>query len=350
METIQITPVSHSRASEVDINHITMGTCFTDYMLVCDYYDGAWHNPRIEPLGPIATHPSAMALHYGQAIFEGLKATMGKDGIPVLFRPMENAIRLNHSADRMGMPAFPEDLFVEALRQFVALERNWVPTAEGSSLYLRPFMYADEAFTGMRAATHYKFVIFATPAGPYFSRRIRLYAETEYIRAAQGGTGAAKAAGNYAAAIRPTELAKKRGYDQVLWMDARNFDHILEVGTMNIFFKINGKFITPALDGTVLAGVTRSSVIGVLQHMGFEVEERPVSMQEILDASTRGTLEEAFGTGTAVGIALIDEIGYREHQIMLPQGNPVGEKVNRFLNDLKTQKQADPFGWVMPVA
>ena len=210
-------------------------------------------------------------------------------------------------------------------------------------------MYADEAFTGMRAATHYKFIIFATPAGPYFSRRIRLFAETQYIRAAQGGTGEAKAAGNYAAAILPTEKAKARGYDQVLWLDAHDFEYILEVGTMNIFFKIKGEFVTPSLDGSVLAGVTRSSVMTLLRDMGFSVTERPVSMKEIREAAANGTLEEAFGTGTAVGIALVDEIGYQDTHIAFPQGNPVGEEVNRRLNAIKTQKEADPFGWVVPV-
>lgn len=346
---IPVTLATTAGYLEVDLDHIPMGLAFTDHMLIAEYAHGKWNTPQILPMAPLSTHPSAMALHYGQAIFEGLKVTRGIDGNPVLFRPFENAKRLNLSADRMGMPAFPVDLFVESLEAFVAVEHNWVPSADGSALYLRPFMYADEAYTGMRAATSYKFVLFGTPTGPYFNRRIRLYAETQYIRAAQGGTGEAKAAGNYAAAIRPTELAKQKGYDQVLWLDAQSFDRILEVGTMNIFFKIKGEFITPELDGTVLAGVTRSSVIELLKDMGFTVTERTVSIQEILEASANGTLEEAFGTGTAVGIALIDEIGYQDNHIVLPKGNPVGEEVNRRLNAIKTQKEADPFGWIIPV-
>lgn len=345
-QSISVKKVEQSRVSTVDINAATMGIHFTDHMFVCDYENGKWINARIEPLAPIATHPSAMALHYGQAIFEGLKATIGKNG-PVLFRPQMNAHRLNESARRLGMPDFPEDLFVDALKQFVWLERNWVPTAPGSALYLRPFMYADEAFTGMRAATHYKFIIFATPAGPYFSKRIRLYAETNYIRAAAGGTGEAKAAGNYAAAIRPTEMAKKQGYDQVLWLDARNFENILEVGTMNIFFKIGGEFITPNLDGTVLAGVTRDSVIALLKKKGFTVTERPISIHEIIEAEDNNTLEEAFGTGTAVGIAMLDEIGYRDRIIKFPAGNLVGNEINLTLNQLKTQEIEDEFGWII---
>jgi len=192
IHSIKITKVAQSKAGEVDFHNITMGTCFTDHMFVCDYENGTWHNPRIEPLALIPTHPAAMALHYGQAIFEGMKATLGKDGTPLLFRPDENAKRLNHSADRMGMPSFPEDLFVEALKQFTALEKEWIPTQEGSALYLRPFMYADEPFIGMRAATSFKFIVMGSPAGPFFSRKIKLYAEKKYVRAVNGGTGKPK--------------------------------------------------------------------------------------------------------------------------------------------------------------
>lgn len=347
--TISVKRAEKSRINEVDINEVPMGTQFTDHMFVCDYLNDEWVNPRIEPLAPIATHPSAMALHYGQAIFEGLKATLGVDGIPVLFRPDQNAARLNQSADRMAMPDFPEDLFVEALKILVGIDRNWVPSAAGSALYLRPFMYADEAYTGMRASTSYKFIIFATPAKAFFNKRIKLYAETKYIRAANGGTGEAKAAGNYAAAIRPTEIAKSNGYDQVLWLDAQNFENIMEVGTMNIFFKVNGKFITPSLDGCVLAGITRSSVIELLRSKGYAVTERPISMHEIIDAYDKGILEEAFGTGTAVGIAMVDEIGYQDRIIKLPAANPVTQDINDSLAKMKRGLAEDPFGWIIPV-
>jgi len=345
--SIKITKVENSKSNEVDFNNIVMGTRFTDHMFICDYQNGEWINPRIEPLDLIPTHPAAMALHYGQAIFEGMKATLGKNEVPLLFRPEENAKRLNFSADRMGMPFFPEDLFVEALKKLVAIEKNWIPTQEGSALYLRPFMYADEPFIGMRAATSFKFIVMASPAGPFFSKRIKLYAETKYIRAANGGTGEAKAAGNYAAAIRPTEIAKAKGYDQVLWLDARDFEYIQEVGTMNIFFKIDGKVITPNLSGSVLSGITRMSVIDLLRDKGFEVTERPIKISEIIEASNNGTLEEAFGTGTAVGIAMIEEIGYKEIDIKLPIENPVSQDINRTLNAIKTQKIEDKFGWIV---
>lgn len=349
MYDIKVTKVTTSRASAVNFENIPMGVEFSDHMFICDYEDGRWINPRIEPLANLSMHPAAMALHYGQAIFEGMKATKAPDGTPMIFRADDNAHRMNVSARRMGMPEFPEDLFVEALRQYVELEHQWIPSQEGSALYLRPFMFADEPFIGMRAATKYKFMIIASPAGPFFSRPIKLYAETQYIRAAVGGTGEAKAAGNYAAAILPTELAKKKGYDQVLWLDPEKFEYVQEVGTMNIFFKIGGKLITPDMNGAILNGITRLSVIELLRDKGFEVEERPLSMNEVLEAFRNGTLEEAFGVGTAVSIALIEAIEYRGEVITFPKETPVANDIKKTLDNIKTGKEPDKFGWMMPV-
>ena len=346
---ISIKKVEKSRVSDLDFNNIPLGKTFTDHMFICDYENGTWVNPRIEPLHLVPTHPAAMALHYGQAIFEGMKATVDQDGNPMLFRPVENAVRMNKSADRMGMPNFPVELFVEGLKQLVAIEQSWIPPKDGSALYLRPFMYADEPFIGMRAATHYKFMIITSPAGPFFSKRIKLWAEKKFIRAAHGGTGEAKAAGNYAAAIKPTEIAKGKGYDQVLWLDAINHEYIEEVGTMNIFFKINGKFITPKLDGSVLDGITRKSVIELLRSMDYEVTERLISINEIKDASQDGSLEEAFGTGTAVGIAYIQEIGLEGETIKVSDVSPVGLEVNDMLNAIKKGKIEDGFNWMVKV-
>ncbi|WP_111685344.1 branched-chain amino acid aminotransferase [Winogradskyella tangerina] len=345
--TIPITKVEQSKIDALDFDNIPLGTTFTDHMFICDYENGAWVNPRIIPMGMIPTHPAAMALHYGQAIFEGMKAYKDTQGEPMLFRPEQNAKRLNTSADRMGMPNFPEDLFVEGLKELVSLEHNWIPPQQGSALYLRPFMYADEPFIGMRAATSYKFIIMASPAGPFFSKRIKLWAEKQFIRAAHGGTGEAKAAGNYAAAIRPTELAKAKGYDQVLWLDAHEHKYIQEVGTMNIFFKINGEFITPELDGSVLHGITRASVIDLLRSMGYKVTEQKITLDQIREASNKGTLEEAFGTGTAVGIAYIQEIGLEGETIHVSDESPVGLKVNDTLNAIKTGQIEDTFGWML---
>lgn len=347
MKNIHITKTEHSKLNELDFNNIPLGKIFTDHMFICDYEDGEWQNPRIEPLKTIATHPATMALHYGQAIFEGMKATLNSDGTPLLFRPKKNAERLNFSADRMGMPNFPVELFEEGLKQLVSLERNWIPPQEGSAMYLRPFMYADEHFIGMRAATSYKFIIICSPAGPYFSERIRLFAEKKYIRAATGGTGEAKAAGNYAAAIKPTENAKSKGYNQVLWLDAFEHKYIQEVGTMNIFFKIDGKIITPYRDGNILDGITRMSVIDVLKDKGFEVTERPITIDEIKEASENGTLEEAFGTGTAIGIAYIQEIGTDEGMIHVSDASPVAEDVNDTLNGIKIGALEDKFNWMV---
>ncbi|GGG19379.1 branched-chain-amino-acid aminotransferase 2 [Dokdonia pacifica] len=345
---ITITKTSDSKLDSIDFDNIPLGRAFTDHMFICDYADGKWQNPRVTPLELIPTHPAAMALHYGQAIFEGMKSTLSRKREPLLFRPAENASRLNASARRMGMPEFPEDLFVEGLKALVAVEQGWIPPADGSALYLRPFMYADEPFIGMRAATSFKFIIIASPAGPFFSKPVKLWAEKNYIRAAAGGTGEAKAAGNYAAAIRPTEIAKSKGFDQVLWLDANEHTYIQEVGTMNIFFKINGQFITPNLDGSVLHGITRKSVIDLLKHKGYTVTERPITIQEIAEAAQNGNLEEAFGTGTAVGIAYIQEIGWGDDTIKVSETYPVGEAINDSLNAIKTGLEEDVFGWMMP--
>ncbi len=346
---IAIQKIETSKVDTIDFNNIPLGTSFTDHMFICDYKDGEWQNPRIEPLALIPTHPAAMALHYGQAIFEGMKANVDADGTPMLFRADKNAARLNFSADRMGMPNVPEELFVEGLKQLVAMDKAWIPPQDGSALYLRPFMYADEAFIGMRAATSYKFIIMASPAGPFFSKRIKLWAEKKFVRAVDGGTGEAKAAGNYAAAIRPTELAKAKGYDQVLWLDAVEHEYIQEVGTMNIFFKIDGKFITPRRDGAILDGITRMSVIDILKDKGFEVIERPITLTEIREASEKGLLEEAFGTGTAVGIAYIQSIGTENGDIHVSDESPVGLEVNDTLNAIKTGKIEDKFNWMIKV-
>ncbi len=349
MEKIKITKTEHSKLSELDFENIPLGKIFTDHMFICDYENGLWKNPRIEPIHDISTHPATMALHYGQAIFEGMKATLNAKGEPLLFRPNKNATRLNTSAVRMGMPELPEEIFTEGLKQLVSLDREWIPKKKGSAMYLRPFMYATEHFIGMRAATRYKFIIICSPTGLYFIERIKLWAEKKFIRAAHGGTGEAKAAGNYAAAILPTENAKAKGYTQVLWLDAVEHKYIEEVGTMNIFFKIDGYFVTPKRDGSILDGITRMSVIDLLRHKGYEVVERPITIDEIKEASENGSLEEAFGTGTAVGIAYIQEIGTDEGTIHVSDKSPVGEDVNDTLNGIKIGEIEDVFGWMSPV-
>ena len=346
---ISIIRIDKSKVDQLDFNNIPLGTIFTDHMFICDYENGRWNNPRIEPLRMIPTHPAAMALHYGQAIFEGMKATSDVDGNPTLICPEKNGERLNFSAQRVGMPDVPVELFVEGLKQFVGVEKKWIPPQEGSALYLRPFMYADEAFIGMRAATHYKFIIIASPSGPFFTKRISLYAETKFIRAAQGGTGEAKVAGNYAAAIHPTELAKKKGYDQILWLDAVEHKYIQEVGTMNVFFKINDEIITPMLDGCILNGISRICTIELLLKRGYKVTERIISIDEIIQASKDGTLEEAFGTGTAVGVAMIQDIGYKDKTIHVSEHNPVGQMVLDTVTGIRSGRLDDEFGWMVTI-
>jgi len=348
-QNINITKIEKSKVDELDFDNIPLGKTFTDHMFICDYEHGKWIHPRIEPLHNIPTHPAAMALHYGQAIFEGMKATIDSDGTPMLFRPKKNAARLNFSANRMGMPDFPEDLFVEGLKLLITLDKYWIPPQEGSALYLRPFMYANEHFIGMRAATSYKFIIIASPSGPYFSKPIKLFTETKYIRAAAGGTGEAKAAGNYAAAIKPTETAKAKGYDQVLWLDAHDFNYIQEAGTMNLFFKIGREIITPSLDGSILSGITRMSVIELLHDKCYKVTERPITIEEVIEASNNGTLEEAFGTGTAVGIAMIKEIRFKDTTIHVSDENPVGQMVSDTLNGIRSGNLEDKHHWMNKV-
>ena len=346
---IQIDKTHESRLNQLDFDNIPLGKTFTDHMFICSFRNGKWQKSKIMPLSSVSTHPAAMAFHYGQAIFEGMKANIGKSGSPLLFRPSENAKRLNFSAKRLGMPEFPEKLFVEALKLLVSIDQKWIPKSEGSALYLRPFMYADEAFIGMRAATEYKFIIIASPSKPIYNKRIRLYAETKYIRASNGGTGEAKAAGNYAAAILPTEKAKLKGFDQVLWLDSNNFKSIQEVGTMNIFFKINETIVTPPLDGTILAGITRMSTIELLKHKGYNVIERNISIDEILKTSENGLLQEAFGTGTAVGVAMIEEIGYKNHSIHISNNNPVGQMVLDTINKVRVGEIQDELNWMVKV-
>jgi branched-chain amino acid aminotransferase len=290
-----------------------------------------------------------MAFHYGQAIFEGMKATVDSNGTPILFRPEANAKRLNFSALRLGMPKFPESLFVEALKTLVSLDRQWIPSQQGSALYLRPFMYADEAFIGMRAATRYKFIVMASPSNPVYKKRIRLYAETNYIRAAQGGTGEAKAAGNYAAAILPTEAAKAKGYDQVLWLDAQNFKAIQEVGTMNIFFKINDSLITAPTNDRILDGVTRKSIIEIAKSNGINVEERPIKVSEIIEAHENGSLQEIFGTGTAVVVLPINSFSYRAKSYKISITNSLAITLKKQLVGIQYNQLEDSFDWTVVI-
>lgn len=348
---ISVTKTQQSRLSTVDFDNIPFGRVFSDHMFVADYQDGKWQDYRIEPFGHFTIHPASMVLHYGQAIFEGMKASKLSDGQPALFRPEMHAKRLNRSAERMMMPDFPEDVFVDALHQLVALDADWIPPQEGSALYIRPYMFATDEFIGVRPSESYRFIIFTGPVGPYYNRPVKLLAEQKYVRAVPGGTGEAKAAGNYAGSLRPAYEAQQRGFDQVMWMGGPEMNLVQEVGTMNIFFVLGDKVITPATDGAILRGITRDSLLRILRDNGYQVEERPVDISELVEANDKGELHEVFGAGTAAVISHVAEIATAERNLVLP---PVeGRKVSHFLKDymdgLRSGRIEDKYDWIVPV-
>jgi branched-chain amino acid aminotransferase len=321
-------------------------------MVVIDYNNGAWQEPQIMPYGNLQLSPATAALHYGQSIFEGMKANRDMHSNDILlFRPERNAERLNRSAMRMGMPDLPTELFMESLVELIKLDRNWVPKRTDSSLYMRPFMFATDPYVGVHSSESYKFIIFTCPVGPYYSRPISVLVAEDFVRAFKGGTGEAKAAGNYGATLYPAKLAKQQGYDQILWMDGINHKYVDEIGTMNVFFIIDGVAITPILDGTILDGVTRESVMQLLHDMDVPVEERQISIDEIVAASQKGTLQDAFGAGTAATITHISGIGYRDKHYELPESNTrkISNQVKSQLESIKRGNSPDNHNWIMRV-
>ena len=348
--TIKVTRNPNSKLHLLDFENIPFGTVFTDHMFTADYVDGEWENIGIVPFGELSIHPGNLAWHYGQSIFEGMKASKDINGNPLLFRPELHARRLNASARRMCMPDFPEDLFIDALHELIGLEKEWIPPQEGSALYIRPLMFATDEAIGVKASKTYKFLIFTLPVGPYFSRPVRLKAEQKYVRAVQGGVGEAKTAGNYAASLYPTQIAKKEGFDEVIWMDAHEFKYIEEVGTMNIFFVIGNTVVTPSTDGSILKGITRNSVIEILRDEGYSVEERDVSIDEIIDSDQQGNLKEVFGTGTAAVIAPVELISYKNQVVSLnPDKYLVAPLAKEIINKLRSGVIEDKRSWIVPV-
>ena len=341
----------NSRISSLDFDNIPFGKVFTDHMFVADYIHGQWTNMEIKPLENFSIHPANLALHYGQSIFEGMKATRDSEGNPLLFRPELHAIRMNQSAERMSMPTIPDDLFVQAISNLVAIEKNWIPPQEGSAMYIRPLMFATDEFIGVKPSETYKFVVFTLPVGPYYPFPVKLKAEEKYIRAAKGGVGEAKTAGNYAAAMHPTLLAQKEGYDQIMWLDAIEFKYIQEVGTMNIFFVIGDKIITPEADGTILKGITRLSILELLKDRGMEVEERPLTIDEVVRAGKEGTLKEVFGSGTAAVVANVSEIKYKGDIIKLDVSKfEIAPMIKDTINGIRSRNIEDKFGWIVPAS
>jgi branched-chain amino acid aminotransferase len=314
-----------------------------------DYKDGEWQEGEINAYGEISMAPSISALHYGQAIFEGMKAFKGADGNPQLFRPLENFKRFNISAQRMGMPSITEELFMNGLKALINLDRNWIPTKEGSALYIRPFMFATDDFVGVRPSSNYSFIIFCCPVNSYYPKPIKVKVEQRYVRASDGMAGYAKAAGNYGISMLPSMEAKKLGYDQIIWTDGRTHEHVEESGTTNLFFVVDDKLVlTPALDGNILQGITRDSCIKLLQKEGYVVEERKISIKEIIALAKAGRLTDCFGTGTAAIIAKIEAIGYEGVDYVLPDADK--RKVSNWLYSsiygIQTSKVEDSFNWI----
>lgn len=349
--SIKIHKTTDSQLEKVDFNNIPFGKIFSDHMFIADYENGEWKDLRIEPFGLIPLHPSAMALHYGQAIFEGMKASKNIHGQPMLFRPEQHSIRLNRSAKRLCMPDVPEEIFLKGVHALVSIDAGWIPPAKGSALYIRPYLFATDGFLGVRPSEKYKFMIITCPVGPYYNRPVSLWVETKYVRAVKGGVGESKAAGNYAAALLPTQEANKRGYDQVMWMDGHHFEYVEEVGTMNIFFVIDGVVITPATEGSILKGITRDTILQFLKQKGIPVEERKISITEVIDAHEKGTLQEIFGSGTAAVVSMVNKIAYKDLVIELPDVAQwkMAPMIKETIDGWRAGTIEDINRWVVPV-
>ncbi|MFM7023705.1 MAG: branched-chain amino acid aminotransferase [Flavobacteriales bacterium] len=352
MANIKVELTKQSKLHDLDLENIVFGREFSDHMFVMDYYDGQWRDARIEPFQNISVSPAFLSLHYAQSIFEGLKAFYTQSDEIVLFRPQANFARLNKSAERMCIPAFDEAFALEALKQLVNIDKAWVPKVKGASLYIRPLIFATDEFVGVKPSESYRFIIFTSPVNKYYDAPVKVKIEEQFTRACSGGVGFSKTAGNYAASLYPTKLAQKEGFDQLIWTDGKEHKYIEESGTMNLMVKIGDTLITPKAGDTILAGITRDSVLKIARDWGMKVEERNLAVQEILDAHANGTLLEVFGTGTAVTICHIVAIGYRGKMLELP---PVPErefsnKVNEHLAKIRSGSEKDKFDWIVKVA
>lgn len=346
---MKITKTTQSRINDVDFSNLVFGTQFSDHMLIAEYSNGSWSEPEIRPYGPLSFTPAMHTLHYGQAIFEGQKAYYMEDGQIGIFRPEANAKRLNHSARRMFMPEFPEDMFLEGIKALVDIDREWVPKAPNHSLYLRPFMFGSSEFVAARPAEKYIFCIITSPVGPYYAGDVKVKIEETFTRSASGGVGSTKCAGNYGGAFYATDQAKKEGYTQVIWTDHANHELVEESGTMNVAFIIDDTFITPPLSDRILAGITRDSILTLLRDRNIvKVEERPIKVEEVVAAAKEGRLQEAFGMGTAAVISPICTIGYRgtDFDIATPE-NGYAMKIKKELTDLRSGVTEDTYGWMM---
>ncbi len=348
---INVRLTEKSRINQLDPENIVFGTRFTDHMLVADCVNGEWQTPEIIPFGDVAFNPALSSLHYGQSIFEGMKAFKNDQDEVLMFRPLENFKRFNISAERMCMTTVPEEIFIGGLEELLRIDAAWVPKGEDNSLYLRPFMFSSDEYLGVRASLNYRFMIIMSPAGKYYSTPPKVKVETEFIRAAPGGVGYAKCAGNYAASLYPAKLAAQQGYTQLLWTDAIEHKYFEESGTMNVMFVKNGKLLTPAVSSTILKGITRDTLIQLAKSMGVEVEERKVSVEEIIEGIKSGEVTEVFGAGTAVVVSPFAAIGFEGTDFDLPAitENSLSSRLKNKLNSIRTGQEADTFDWVWKV-
>lgn len=355
MEQIKIELTKNPKQKPTDQSSLGFGKIFTDHMFLMNYDEGeGWHNPRIVPFGPFELSPAAMCLHYGQEVFEGLKAYKTAQGKTLMFRPDKNMARLNVSNERLCIPAIDEKFCVEAMKKLVEVEDSWIPTAEGTSLYLRPFIFAVDPAIGVHPAHHLVFAIICSPVGAYYPEGlnpVKIYVEQNYVRAVRGGMGFTKTAGNYAASLKAQDESEKQGYTQVLWLDGVERKYIEEVGTMNVFFVIDNKIVTPSLQGSILSGITRMSSIELLRSWGYEVEERHLAIDEVAQAAKEGKLQEAFGTGTAAVISPIGELKWGDDKMIINDGKigSITQKLYDNLTGIQWGKIKDTLGWTVEV-
>lgn len=345
-DTIAVIQAETSRINQVDFDNLTFGSVFSDHMFECDYADGEWQQPTIKPFGPLTISPAAKVFHYGQAVFEGMKAYKDEEGRIFLFRPEENFERINTSSKRMAIPEFPRELFFGALHKLLDMDRDWIKPGKGNSLYIRPFAIATQVGVSASTSDAYKFMIILSPAQAYYSGDVRVVIAENYSRSADGGVGFVKAAGNYGAQFFPTNLAREKGFQQVIWTDSNEHKYLEEAGTMNVFFRINDTLYTAPTGDRILDGVTRKSVIALAERAGIQVDVRKVEVNEIIEASKNGTLMEIFGAGTAAVISPISGFSYKDMVYELPVlENSFASRFKKDLMDIQHNRAEDPFGW-----
>ncbi len=345
-QIIPVEKIESSRINDVDFNNLIFGKEFTDYMFECDFKDGSWHNPIIKPFGPLTISPAAKVFHYGQAVFEGMKAYKDNNGKIWLFRPEDNFHRINKSSKRLAIPAFPKEIFFEGLETMLNLDSEWIKKGFGNSLYIRPFVIATQAGVAASPSDEFKFMILFSPAQEYYKGEVRVVIAEYYSRAANGGVGAAKAAGNYGAQFYPTNLAKEKGFQQVIWTDSNEHKYLEEAGTMNVFFRINDTLLTAPISDRILDGITRKSVIALAERDGVHTEVRKITVSELLEASKNGSLKEIFGAGTAAVISPVSAYSYKDQVFDLPKiETSYANRFKKELMEIQYNLVEDPFGW-----